>query len=309
MSFLTMARRVTPAVFKRPVHQARRYRDLLITRRRFAPRESSISSALAVARLAIRPEHTILFYPSYPDPKQVVYKLCVLNNYRMTNDPRTPHWLIHKHVDTSLSPTYTPVERARERAINAGSLDIRKQHVQEVFEAVFGYGLAVDPRTHRGRAVRKSDDNCRHDGAIVECPLDPGTEEGVVYQKLVETDNGAGYCLDHRVPIYGGEVPLVYLKYRPTHNRFATFEGAEIVEPGDVFTPEELEQLRQFARAMGLDFGEMDVLRDNEDQRLYVVDVNNTPAGPPPKLQAEELREAAARLAAAYRALIESRAV
>jgi hypothetical protein len=31
---------------------------------------------------------------------------------------------------------------------------------------------------------------------------------------------------------------------------------------------------------MGLDYGELDVLRDADDGRLYVVDVNTTPFGP-----------------------------
>jgi hypothetical protein len=31
---------------------------------------------------------------------------------------------------------------------------------------------------------------------------------------------------------------------------------------------------------MGLDFGELDILRDNDDGRIYIVDVNNTPSGP-----------------------------
>lgn len=34
-------------------------------------------------------------------------------------------------------------------------------------------------------------------------------------------------------------------------------------------------------RIMGLDYGELDVLRDTEDGKLYVADVNNTPWDPP----------------------------
>jgi hypothetical protein len=32
---------------------------------------------------------------------------------------------------------------------------------------------------------------------------------------------------------------------------------------------------------MGLEFGELDILRDNLSQKIYILDVNNTPSGPP----------------------------
>ena len=32
---------------------------------------------------------------------------------------------------------------------------------------------------------------------------------------------------------------------------------------------------------MGIDYGELDILRDNNDGRIYIVDANNTPSGPP----------------------------
>jgi hypothetical protein len=35
---------------------------------------------------------------------------------------------------------------------------------------------------------------------------------------------------------------------------------------------------------MGVDYGELDVLRDVEDGRLYVVDVNDTPSGQTPSI-------------------------
>src|SRR3954454_7156229 len=44
-----------------------------------------------------------------------------------------------------------------------------------------------------------------------------------------------------------------------------------------VFTPEEVRQILAFARAMGVDYGEFDILRDRSDGRIYVVDVNKTP--------------------------------
>ncbi|MCC7203584.1 MAG: hypothetical protein IT441_00760, partial [Phycisphaeraceae bacterium] len=53
----------------------------------------------------------------------------------------------------------------------------------------------------------------------------------------------------------------------------------------------------QFARAMKAEFCEFDVLR-HSDGRIFIIDVNKTPYGPPAGLP--EAREAVARLARAF---------
>ena len=44
-----------------------------------------------------------------------------------------------------------------------------------------------------------------------------------------------------------------------------------------VLKPDEVERLLEFCGAIGLDYGELDVLLDNGDGRIYVVDVNKPP--------------------------------
>jgi hypothetical protein len=61
----------------------------------------------------------------------------------------------------------------------------------------------------------------------------------------------------------------------------------------------ELEQILYLARKMGVDYGEFDVLRD-KDKRIYVVDVNNTPAGPPNGLPEGEVKAALERLVKSF---------
>ncbi|MDQ6770676.1 MAG: hypothetical protein M3Z54_11900, partial [Gemmatimonadota bacterium] len=39
---------------------------------------------------------------------------------------------------------------------------------------------------------------------------------------------------------------------------------------------------------IGMDFGELDVLRDRNSGKIYVVDANNTPAGPPTVLSKQD---------------------
>jgi glutathione synthase/RimK-type ligase-like ATP-grasp enzyme len=54
-----------------------------------------------------------------------------------------------------------------------------------------------------------------------------------------------------------------------------------LTTPEAVFSPEEIAKLSAFAKAMALDWGGLDILRDRADGRLYVVDVNKTDMGPP----------------------------
>lgn len=35
------------------------------------------------------------------------------------------------------------------------------------------------------------------------------------------------------------------------------------------------------SKGIGLDFGELDIIRDNADGGIYIIDVNKTPWGPP----------------------------
>ena len=140
---------------------------------------------------------------------------------------------------------------------------------------MFSYTTAIDPRTSRGPCLRKSDVNALHDGSIVHCPID-NPEPGFVYEKLIDNMTPAG-ALDIRVPIYGTILPLVYHKTRSLQQRFLKFDSAVVRETDEVLSKDEQAKIREFCRAIGLDYGELDVLRDNGDGRIYIVDANSTP--------------------------------
>jgi len=90
-----------------------------------------------------------------------------------------------------------------------------------------------------------------------------------------------GEACDIRLPIFGKTIPFAYLKYRPTELRFsAKFKRVYIVKPDKVITNNEYKKILELCHKMGLDYGELDVLRDSDTQKLFIVDVNNTPAGP-----------------------------
>jgi hypothetical protein len=77
-----------------------------------------------------------------------------------------------------------------------------------------------------------------------------------------------------------------------------------MARPEEVFSPEEIQTLGAFCRAMSLDWGGLDILRDRASGRLYVVDVNKTDMGPPIALPFFHKLVAVARVGRALRALI-----
>jgi hypothetical protein len=211
-----------------------------------------------------------------------------------------------RFADETLQSPAEPVFPGRPRAINAGSFDISKQAVQRQFESAFGYPLAVDPARHLGPMVEKSDRNYTHDGRILAGPIAPGqVRDGYVYQRLVDTVDDAGFAVDLRTIMLGGRAVVVYRKHRPVADRFSSRNhSVEILDPEDVFAREELACLGSFAALMGVDFAALDVLRNREDGRIYVVDVNNTPGGLPRPITGAQRVDLLDRLEPAWRALV-----
>lgn len=161
--------------------------------------------------------------------------------------------------------------------INAGISDISKRHVARMFETVFGYKLSVNPLTHTGPMVEKSNENGVHDGVIVQGPITQPKPD-CVYQKLVETVTRPGVTEDLRCTCVGGEVVQIFRKEKASHLRFSTrYLQTTLVNPADALTPEERQKISEFATRIGLDFGSIDVLRDHlGDGMIYIVDVNKT---------------------------------
>jgi len=223
---------------------------------------------------------TLLTYPDTPKTHHTLYKIAHRAGWRITNNPRArAHVYMHFEDTTFRKENSFLTSRARDhRVLNLGCLDISKQHVDAVFEEVFGYPLAVDPTRYSGPCVRKSNINAVHDGKIITCPTEP--EEGYVYQKHIDTEQPDGRYMDMRVPVMGSDIPFALKRYKAHNDMFDITIGAELFATRDVLDENEVSKIRQFCSTMGLDYGELDVLRDNKDGRIYIVDVNNTPSGP-----------------------------
>jgi len=229
----------------------------------------------AISFMRRRTPLSVWFAPDRPRPWYLIRGAALWGGIGVADSVRTADAAIY--FDDVTCGAARPVVGLR--SLNFGCDDVSKSHVARVFEAVFGYPLSVDPRTATGQIVEKSETNGVHDGRIVQAPLIP--RPGYAYQRLIDTADSAGYSRDLRTPCAGGEPVLVWIKVKPAGARFAIHNRkATLHDPREIYSPRELEQIRAFNARMGADWGGLDILRDRNDGRIYIVDVNKTDVGP-----------------------------
>jgi hypothetical protein len=261
--------------------------------------------AVAWARRGMRLERA-LFYPDRPGRDTVMYQVCHLLGYRISNDPAAPASFAVAWQDRTFRPANPDLDRLSDRlaVLNLRCTDISKGTLEAVHTEVFGYGLAIDPRSYDGLYVRKSNENARHDGQVAAYPVD-ALEDGVVYQRLVDNRIGQRLVQDIRVLVYGDALPLCYLKTRPIETRFSNRNSwVTMAQPSELVSPREQRLIVRLCRRLGMDVGEVDALRDRGTGLLYVVDANPTPAGPPNGLPRRDARLALRAMAGSLAALL-----
>lgn len=166
-------------------------------------------------------------------------------------------------------------------------MDSRKDVIEAAHIKAFDYGLAVNPRTYEGDAVRKSKRNARHDGRIVRLPIDDPMPSKV-YQIIVDNSD-SDEVEDIRLETLLGKPIICYIKRRKIEERFLnTLTRSEIVRVSDMLSDLEISQIEAYCKAAHLDYGALDILRDRKTGKVYVCDANNTPRGPPVILSENE---------------------
>jgi len=220
--------------------------------------------------------------------------------FEHTTDPTDPDITVAIHYN-KLNRRVYPKELAalEERGIkvwNKDVLNVKKDYVDDIFTEVFGYSLRLDPTKHRGMAVIKTSQQAVHGGKLIECPIPEwrvdvkprmsgnGEPHYRQYQKFIDTRISKELIRDYRI-LYMARQPVMlfekhiesrclfhvpkgaYLDIRPTPNLYPSFSSDEIAKIGE------------FVEAFKLDFGEIDVLRQNSDGKIYIVDINDLPCG------------------------------
>ncbi len=250
------------------------------------------------------PRARISFFPKKPRSYYAIWPVCQLADVRIVDDPAEAD--LHFYFEDREFLTAPRAAPSSKPSFNIDCFDIRKSVVARVFEETFGYSLAVDPKSWDGQAVEKSEGNGRHDGRIVACPVATPRRDHV-YQRLIDNTFDGRDHIDIRTPIVGGEIPFVYLKRREPALRFSNENyRVDLVDADAMLSAAEQRQIADFAKAMRLDFGGIDVLRDRGDGRIYIVDANKTDMGPPSALTSQDKLRAMRGLAAAFAEMVDA---
>lgn len=230
----------------------------------------------------LTPKFTIAFTPERARPWYLIWAVSRAAGAKLVKDAATADVVMH-FEDATYSPNDPPTKlKSGVKLVNFGCRDVSKTNVARACEAAFGNRLAVDPLTHSGPAVEKSEINAAHDGHIVQCPTTP--IPGRVYQRVIDNRMPGNLDLveDLRTSTVGNKPVVVFIKRRQVTKRFLNTNTEVLLrKPEDVFSPDELAQITAFTKEIGLEWGGVDVLRDRMDGKLYIVDANKTDMGPP----------------------------
>jgi hypothetical protein len=163
-----------------------------------------------------------------------------------------------------------------------------KEFIGKQFNKVFEYDLRVDPTTYEGTGIVKKNGNGLKYGEILQLPISQHeVRHNHSYQKLITTNypNNPNVFRELRVPIFGNIIPFVFFKKRYEEKRFDSKNILVKIYPTlEIFSQEEADQIIYFCKSINLEYGELDIFRANEDGKIYIVDVNNTPWWPCNKL-------------------------
>lgn len=254
-----------------------------------------------------------LFSPNYPEKEfYTILAIFMRLGYFATVDPDGAFDFAVAWQDSTWlgdQPLLDAVAREKP-VLNLDCRDISKRHVETIFESVFGYSTFIDPTGHGGSCVRKYDENARG-GSIVRCPV-AHVDPQFVYQRFIDSSRD-DRMIECRVPVICDDLSVVYIQEKSVPMDTIKTEklSLRVGSANEVFSADECVRIRAFCRGIGLDFGELDIVRSNDDGRIYILDANKTPGGfgilNKMKWQPNQRRVAIDRLSAAFEAGILAR--
>lgn len=258
----------------------------------------------SITRLRNGERKRLWFAPDCPRPWYLIRGAAMWAGIDVARHPQSADAAFYFDDSTSAEP---PASVCAVH-LNARCTDIRKSYVASVFEEVFGYPLTVDPANTRGEIIEKPEQNGVHGGRVVCAPVAPRC--GFTYQRLVDTRDEDGCCRDLRTPCADGIPTFVWVKVKTPDGRFSiNNRRAYLMDADEIYSGEELARIGVFCERIGLDWGGLDILRDQTDGRIYIVDVNKTDLGPVIALTWKDKILSMRRLARALHGLLCSRSI
>ncbi len=175
------------------------------------------------------------------------------------------------------------------RFINLFLIDTSKEFVARAMEQYFGYSFKIDPKTFDGYCIAKHNGNGTKSCFFLKCPINADEIfHDHCYQKIINfscpTDKNTLYEI--RVPIFKYIIPFTFFKTRNKGLRFTSKNRSMDITPATKhLSEEECQKILSYCRKIGLEYGELDILRCDETNQIYIIDVNNTAWWPPNKLE------------------------
>ena len=209
----------------------------------------------------------ILFYPTKLKGYARVKILCDRAGIPYTESLSDPFTIVFNH-DYAIYRNNLMIRKLREDypMINGRCDDVSKDKVNRVHLDVFGYDMAIDPETYTGAYVRKTNLQGDKSGRVFRSTQK--RQSRYVYHKLINNVDG-GLRVDYRVHVINGEIVWTRKKWKrkiiDSHPLRSEIVNLEVSEQ---------KKILEFCEAMGVDFGELDVLKDD---KIYIVDVNDIP--------------------------------
>ena len=167
---------------------------------------------------------------------------------------------------------------------NINLRSVSKKWVDEHMTETLGYTSLVDslPFPYSTCVVKRNEQSRgkAHISHVIwdNNYLDKSHPDYRISQRLIETQTGV-VCEEYRVFIFRDR-SFTVRKRKPLRNRFkSNATEYALMETKDVFSKGEIKRIFSFTFSIGLDFGEIDVLRDNADGRIYITDVNDIAGG------------------------------
>jgi hypothetical protein len=242
---------------------------------------------------------TLNFFPMRPQPIAPISDIVRVLGLRIGATPSADQATIAWDGDTWFSAR--AARRLPDNAINGRCLDISKSRVHEVWLRVSGRSPQVDPLTFRGQIVVKPEENGRHGGRVVEGPI-ARRQRGMVYERLIDARAG-GYLNQTRAVLIGYTLVIAYEKWRAPDDVFFGTLLSLTRKPAELYSAQEQSELIALALSMGLDYGEIDVMREPDTGLIQVIDVNRTPSRAH-RLPASDVAGLAELQAEAFRELV-----
>src|SRR5262245_43332861 len=163
------------------------------------------------------PHYAIFFHPVQPPPSHLLEHVRQYAGWDVASSPETADWCVFYQDATWMTlPEDDPYAEIAATWINGRCRDISKRRVERVFADVFGYPLAIDPLTHQGVCLRKSNRNYVKDVTLRQCPISAeALHDEYVYERLIDSRVPGLGTIELPTTVVGCQAVSVFKAIRP----------------------------------------------------------------------------------------------